>query len=73
MAYSKHVTPLKSICIPQKGNNTTVVLYLHEVESCHLIDWCVGDDAVLLGVDDGWADETSEQQVGAHRPHLPDV
>lgn len=43
---------------------------LHEVEAGDFVDGRVRDDAVLLGVDDGRADEAGQQQVGAHGAHL---
>lgn len=43
---------------------------LHEVEAGHFVDGSVGDDAILLRIDDSWTDEAGEQQVRTHGAHL---
>lgn len=47
--------------------------YLHQIKSCHLIDRSIRNDAVLLGVDDGRADEAGQEQVSAHGSDLTNL
>lgn len=43
---------------------------LHEVEAGHFVDGRIRNDAILLRVHYGWADEAGQQQVCAHGAHL---
>ena len=65
-AESTDFTPNAALIIIAKA-------YLHQIESCHLINRSIRNDSVLLWIDNRGTDEVGQQEIGTHCPDLPDL